>query len=305
MGSDADDHLRHAILSTLLYADLFDYPLTAEEIHRYLIGQSAPLDVVVGALRDDPRLDAWVERTDGWYHLAGRARLVELRHERAEASERLWAVARRYGAIIGRLPFVHLVGVTGALAMDNARPDDDVDLFLLVQPGRLWLCRLLVLAIVRAAALRGWEICPNYLLVTDRLALSERNLYTAHEVVQMVPLHGASWYRAFLEANHWVDAFLPNVELIASTSAKPREPSRRFWLTRLAAAVLGAPMFDRVERWEMQRKVRRLTARAQRQGGNVAFSAEECRGHFAAHDQRALVAFNERIAEYEERLART
>src|SRR2546422_753264 len=85
-----------------------------------------------------------------------------------------------------RLPFVRLVAVTGALAMNNARAGDDIDLFILAQPGRLWLCRLLVLGVVKLAARRGHTLCPNFLLSTGRLRLSERNLFTAHEVVQMV-----------------------------------------------------------------------------------------------------------------------
>jgi hypothetical protein len=48
----------------------------------------------------------------------------------------------------------------------------------------------------------------------------------------------------------------------------------------------------------MRRKVRRLSRRLEREGGSVAFSPDECRGHFAAHDARILAAYRQRLAEY-------
>jgi hypothetical protein len=60
--------------------------------------------------------------------------------------------------------------------------------------------------------------------------------------------------------------------------------------------MLSTRLFDPFERWEMARKVRRLRARQEREGGSVAFSVHECRGHFAAHDARILAIYSERVA---------
>ncbi len=290
--------LRGAILRALLYADLFDFPLTGSEIQRYLIGEATAASSVDATLDGDVTLRRHVERTGEWYHLAGRSQLAEVRRQRTDVSARLWPVARHYAAGIAQLPFVRLVGVTGALAMNNARPGDDIDLFVLAQPGRLWLCRLLVLVAVKLAARRGHRLCPNFLLSTDHLRLSERNLFAAHEVVQMVPLEPGRWYGAFIEANGWVRGFLPN----ALPGAWPthRASRRMSGRSRVAGAILSTPLLDPVERWEMRRKVRRLTARLEREGGSVAFSAHECRGHFAAHDARVLAAYRARLAQYAE-----
>jgi hypothetical protein len=282
--------LRRAVLSTLVYADLFDYPMTDSEIQRYLIGEAATTTGVTELLDGDAGLRWHVDRTGDWVHLAGRSHLAKVRRERAAVSADLWPIARHYGARIARLPFVRLVGVTGALAMNNAAVDDDIDLFTLVQPGRLWLCRLF----------RGIELCPNFLLSTDYLRLSERNLFTAHEVSQMVPLTRTPWYDAFLDANGWVRDYLPNAfskESTAEATLDGRSAGRA--ITR----VLSGRLFDPVERWERERKVRRLAARHQREGGSVAFSAHECRGHFAAHDARILAAYRERLAEYAQALS--
>jgi hypothetical protein len=292
--------LRRAVLSTLIYADLFDYPMTDSEIQRYLIGDAATTTGVTALLDGDAGFRRHVDRTGGWVHLAGRSHLVKVRRERAAVSADLWPIARHYGARIARLPFVRLVGVTGALAMNNAAVDDDIDLFILVQPGRLWLCRLLILAIVRLAARRGTTLCPNFLLSTDYLRLSERNLFTAHEIAQMVPLTRTAWYDAFLDANGWVRDFLPNAFADECTGEGPLNPRSA---KRVVTHLLATRLFDPLERWEMERKVRRLRARQEREGGSVAFSAHECRGHFAAHDARILAAYRERLAEYAQALS--
>ena len=292
----AGEALRRAILSTLIYADLFDDALTRDEIHRYLIGEEASAAAVAEMLDRDAELRFHLARTEGRFHLNGRPQRAAIRRGRSAASTELWPVAKRYGARIARLPFVRLVGVTGALAMSNARPDDDIDLFILAQPGRLWLCRLLVLAVVKLAARRGYVLCPNFILSTDRLRLSERNLFTAHEVVQMVPLERNHWYRAFIEANAWVADFLPNAFVGQTAEAAPG--SVRRIPARLVAGLLSAQVFNPLERWEMRRKVRRLSRRLEREGGSVAFSENECRGHFAAHDTRILAAYRQRLAQH-------
>src|SRR5260370_14168322 len=289
------DALRRSLLVTLIYADLFDHALPRDELHRYLIGQAASAAAVAAMLDNDAELRFRIAETDDRFCLNGRRHLATIRRKRAAASAELWPVAKRYGARIGRLPFVRLVGVTGALAMNNARPVDDIDLFILVQPGRLWLCRLLVLGVVKLAARGGYVVCPNFLLSTDHRWLSERNLFTAHEVVQMVPLERNPWYRAFIEANGWVADFLPNA--FAGQAAETGPGSVRPMPARLVAGLLSAPVFDPLERWEMRRKVRRLSRPLDRAGGSVAFSEDECRGHFAAHDARILAAYRQRLAE--------
>ena len=294
--TSSGEALRRAILVTLIYADLFDHALTRDEIHRYLIGHAVSAAAAVAILDDDAELRFHIAQTEGRFHLNGRPHFADIRRERVAASADLWPVAKRYGARIARLPFVRLVGVTGALAMNNARPDDDIDLFILAQPGRLWLCRLLVLGMVKLAARRGYVLCPNFLLSTGHLRLSERNLFTAHEVVQMVPLERNHWYRAFIEANSWVADFLPNA--FAGVTAEARRASFRPMPARLVAGLLSARVFDPLERWEMRRKVRRLNRRLEHEGGSVAFSPDECRGHFAAHDAHVLAAYRQRLAEY-------
>jgi hypothetical protein len=71
---------------------------------------------------------------------------------------------------------------------------------------------------------------------------------------------------------------------------------------RIGGGILSTRLFDPLERWEMDRKVRRLSARLEQEGGDTAFSADVCRGHFATHDVRILTAYRARCAAYRKTL---
>jgi hypothetical protein len=303
-----------AALQTVAYSDIFDYPLTAAEIHRYLVGVRASWRTVHSVLDPDGPLSGLLVSHKGYFLIPGREETVDTRLQRREVAASMWPRARQYGEAIGRLPFVRMVAVTGALAMDNVDPGTDIDYIVVTAPGRLWLCRALVVTMVRLAAQRGDIICPNYFLSEQALPLGEPNIFTAHELVQMIPIAGVETYRRMCRLNSWAAWFLPN-----AFDAPRRVDSYRgngfssdtddglaeqpfYW--GMAEAALRTPFGSRLERWEMARKVRKLSQQlperagvggAERSRTEVNFSADKCKGHFDSHRQRTLEAFSERL----------
>ena len=69
--------LEEAILHTVDYADLFDYPLTAQQIHRYLTGCLAPVELVEQRLAEDSTTRSRLEPVPIWV-LDGRKHLSSL-----------------------------------------------------------------------------------------------------------------------------------------------------------------------------------------------------------------------------------
>jgi hypothetical protein len=290
--------LRHAVRCTLIYSDLFEYPLSAAEVHRYLIGVSAPAEAVLESLRAEAA-EGFLEERDGVYFLAGRDAVLTTRQQRTAVARRRWPQARRYGGLIARLPFVRMVAVTGSLAMDNADLDEDIDYLIVTEPGRLWLTRALVIAVVRlAAAVSRVTLCPNYLVTLRHPELGPSDFFSAHEFAQMRPLAGAAAFRLVLRHNSWVAGYLPNafVPLVADAQGIPdAQPGQA---RADIEGILGGRRADRLEAWERDRKTARLLRRAEREGGRVAFTADECRGHFGGHELRIAAAYRERLARY-------
>jgi hypothetical protein len=285
--------LDEAIVKTVTYSDVFSYPLTVQEIHRYLTGVATTVEAVERSVRElsaSGRL-ACVEE---YYALPGREGTVETRRRRAAISERLWEKAISYGHTIARLPFVRMVAVTGALSVDNSEDDDDLDYLIITEPGRLWTCRACVLALVRLAARRGDVVCPNYFLSERALVMRETSLYTAREMIQMVPLAGFDLYRRMLELNPWVGDYLPNAGVWARPTGAPPE---RSGVTAAAEGLLRTPVGGWLEGWEMRRKLRKLGAQsaASLNPAESDFGPDWCKGHFNSHGQRTIAAMGNRL----------
>ncbi len=178
--------LENAILQTLAYSDIFDYPLTIDELHRFLGAPSSMDDVEqCAAMMKD------ISFKDGYYFLAGRDEIVELRQSREAVSRKVFERAMFYGRILGALPFVRMVALTGSLAMLNLSKNPDMDFMLVAKHGRVWTARAFAILLGKIARLFGDTICPNLIISERALEWPLHDLYSARELCQMIPITGA------------------------------------------------------------------------------------------------------------------
>lgn len=294
-----------AIVYTVLYGDIFNFPMTPHEIHHFLIGKNAEFSEVEQALKSPSGwLATYIERYEQdaviYFALPGRGIEVFPSRQRCEeASSHLWKKGCRYGIWLGRLPFVRMVALTGALAMRNARTrQDDLDYLLVVKEGRVWLARLFAVALVRLCKLWHVKLCPNYVLSETRLAQEEKSLFMAHEITQMVPLVGFELYAEMRRANEWVAESLPNAEGTFYAQEKdgaPRHITRG--IQRTIEFLLGGALGNRLEKWEHARKLRKLQPQAQ-VSQDAHLSAEAVKGHFMDYSRYTFEQFQQRLAEF-------
>jgi hypothetical protein len=279
--------LEMAVLECILYSDLFDFPLTPDEVWRWLPTE-ATKDEVDRVLAGEG-LARYLISVPPYVALRGREHLIPLRERRSHSSAVLKRTAERYARWIARLPFVRMVALSGSLAVDNSDDGDDLDYLIVVAPGRVWLTRTLTMAVVRIAGVRGATVCPNYLLSEANLALTSQDLYTAHELLQMRPLTGHAVYGRMLTANPWWRDYLPN-------AAPPVAPAREASLSpvrRAIEALLLTRPFDLLEAWIMRRKGAEL--RRQAQSDEAVFDETMCKGHFEGWRERSRRSLKERV----------
>ncbi len=289
---------RRAVLRALAYSDLFDYAPDRADLYYVLElpGISyAHFEQALEALQREGKIIF-----DGEHcMLAGRENLSAIWRRRQQHSAQKWRAARRYIRLIRCLPFIRMVAVTGTLAAQSAEAADDIDLFLITAPGRVWLARALTILIVRLAARFGITLCPNYLIASDALDLPERNLYAARELVQMQPLYGAAWYHQLRACNHWTLEYLPNAQIGAFPIVLPLDhlPLAARLLKRLGERLLAGKLGAALDHREMQHKVRKLLQeRTPVAPEEASFSPAQCKGHFEGHAARILRRFQERVA---------
>ncbi len=258
--------LERAILLTVLYADVFDYPLTEDELYCRLVSVASDWAAFEHALSAlvGPHLKA----TEGYLTWLGREHLVPVRNRRRQAAGGLWASAHRYARWLARVPFVRMVAVSGSLAVRNAEDNGDIDLFCITTPNRLWLARTFIVPLSkltrRLPRLFPLILCPNYILTLSALDIEDRNLFTAHEVAQAVPLWGGDVYDCFLQTNRWVHDFLPHTRL-EDRLHEVYEPARP-WFTRWAERLLRGRLGDTLDRLMHRLFVTFYRKRAERAG---------------------------------------
>lgn len=241
--------LKQSILRAVLYADCFDYALTAAQINKYLIGKhDYSLDKQRGALSE---LVAAKKLTilEDLYCLSGREKLLLKRKTATRVSATKVEIARKQTKIMTFLPWVDGIWITGNVAVTNARDQDDIDLLVITKNSYVWLTRLILLiffgAIGRLRLRRHAQhsvknkLCLNMYLDASALAMPhhKQNLYTAHEVAQVLPLFNRdAAYERFLAANSWILDYLPHVEGIEKCGHAPTNPSKSAhvarWLNR-------------------------------------------------------------------------
>jgi hypothetical protein len=289
---------RLAVLRALAYSDIFDYAPDRSALYHLLEYPGIPRAHFEQALREMEKEGAII--SDGEHcMLAGREALSAIWRRRQQHSTLKWQAARRYTSLIRCLPFIRMVAITGTLAVQSAEAPDDIDLFLITTPGRVWLARALIVAVVRLAALFGVTLCPNYLIATDALELADHNLYSARELVQMQPLYGAAWYQQLRRCNRWTLDYLPNAEIETPPALLPldRLPYTARLFKWLGEHMLAGTPGTALDHWEMHRKVRKLLQkRTPLALEETSFSPEQCKGHFEGHAARILRLFHERVA---------
>jgi|SRR5581483_3470503 len=213
--------LRAAILKTVSYSDIFDYPLTLEEIFRFLVSSK---DVKIPDLKKAIKSIQKLQRAKGFYFLTGRKKIVNERLVKEKISKNKLQIAKKISSLLFAIPTVQLIGVSGGLAMQNCNKEDDIDLFVISKKNTLWSTRLFILLLLQIFGLRrkrnekesANKFCINMLLDENDLVLSKKrqNIYGAHEVVQLLPLfERKNTYNRFIIANNWIFSYFPNTKL--------------------------------------------------------------------------------------------
>lgn len=212
--------MEKAILKTLIYADIFDYPLNTYELHRWLIGKKLTLRQVEKTV-NQLRLESRLQVKGKYYFLSKREKLVGIRNRRGKQSKIYLRKVKIVSQFLKLIPWIKLVGISGGLAMGNAGKSDDIDLFIIIGKNRLWMSRILALGIISLLGQRrkkgekgrkiAGKLCINILLEEDRLEQKNKDIFTAHEVLQMEVLwQRGEIYSKYLTENDWVFKFLPN-----------------------------------------------------------------------------------------------
>ncbi len=193
---------------SVAYHNLFDYPLTPNELMKWKSNKEMIL------------VSPGVEYKNGYFFLKGNSGSTYKRILRSRVSAKKLEIAKKTSKILSILPGILLIAVTGSLAMQNSDDESDIDLMLVTKKGSLWTTRLFVYLLIGLFGIpkrspmdkvQKDKLCLNMWLDENDMIWRKHNVYSAHEIAQIVPLINKNHtYEKFLLKNRWVLSYWPN-----------------------------------------------------------------------------------------------
>ena len=290
--------LERAFLQSVLYASLFDYPLTLAQLREGLIGERADELTLTRCYATSDLLQTTVECAGGYYFPRGRSDLIGTRNRREAESQQLLESLAAPVAFVQAMPFVRMVALSGSLAHRNADREADLDLFLVTKRGRVWSVTLTALIVAR---LLGWrrQLCLNYVVSERTLLVGPADLFCANQIVHLQPITGHDVYRAFLESNRFVERFYPNFRPKAVSPSRQRRSAFRR-IVEFALDWTIAPFYERLCRLVYGRHLRRR-AHTWRSRDQVRLETECLKLHTTSHRREVMERFERAVEEAIER----
>lgn len=220
--SDQNQNLEKAIISTVVFFDIFDYPLTLVEIHKWLYKADKKYQLydIIEILKSE-NLKIKIFSESGFYFLVGRKDLIQTRLERYQLAEKKFKIALKAAAWIRWLTFVKMIAVCNNAGYNNASAKSDIDFFIVVKEGRLWFSRAIITLVVSLLGVRRHNkkitnrVCLSFYISSRNLDLSNIVLkptdpYFIFWLATLAPIYNQGEYQKFLQSNRSLLNCLPN-----------------------------------------------------------------------------------------------
>lgn len=281
-----------AIARSVVYAALFDYPLTLDELHRTLMESDLTPSEILTTYCRSALLPLVVEHRDGFFFPAGRFALVAERRVREARSRVFLDRHRRLLQLVCAVPFTRMVALSGSIAHLNLERDGDLDLFIVTRGAHVWSVTLFVVLIAKLLHRRR-VVCANFVLADSHLELEQQDVFTANQVIHLKPLVGGDLLPAFLDANPFVAQFYPNAGT-PPAAGFAFEPDRRLERVKAALEIALARPSRTVEsacrrayRWYLRRR-----SASWRSPEQVRLQADYLKLHTQSHRHAVLNRFD-------------
>jgi hypothetical protein len=257
-----------AIARSVLFASLFDYPLTLAELRQTLIESTQTPTAILTTLRRSERLRDVIDSEDGFFFPRGRSDLIQTRRRRESQSRAFIQCHQRFLRLAGALPYVRFIALSGSVAHLNLDGDGDLDLFVITRGRHAWSVTVALVVLAKLMRRRR-VVCANFVMADSRLEVDEQDLFSASQLLHLRPIYGHEAFQELLAANGFVYQYYPNAYVSRQAGVRAmRGPSLgKRTVEKLCASaawvVEGVCRFAyrkylraRADRWESPEQVR-------------------------------------------------
>ncbi|MBI1182783.1 hypothetical protein GC194_00830 [bacterium] len=266
---EMDKEQQH-IVNVFHYFDYFSHALSADEIHGFC-NEHCNKTAVVSHLDDLLRSGVICEKA-GYYAFTKNRHIIDERLKYLKLNQKMFRYAGRMSLLLRLIPYVRGIAVSGSLSKWGARPESDIDFFIITAPDRVWTVKALAILMKKIFFFNSHKfLCVNYLLATDALELEKKNRYQAMEAITLKPLFGSKVFMRFFAQNNWISHFFPNAAF--PKCAKPTD--NIFLIQRLGEWILRGIMGEKVEQMARNEFKKHCFKKSVQHNGRYTFRKNE------------------------------
>ncbi|MBT3349326.1 nucleotidyltransferase domain-containing protein [bacterium] len=143
--------------------------------------------------------------------------------------------AKIWSKILGKLPGVRAIFLSGSVAANTGNENSDIDFFVVTKSGKIWTARFFIFLILKISGelakphRHARKICPNHFIAEHALEIAEKDAYAANLFSKNRPLHDPQKiFENFVAANSWVEKFGEKFEISGAEKKIERKNSESF-----------------------------------------------------------------------------
>ena len=210
--------IQKEILKTLLYFDVFSYPLTSHEIYENTAVLTTH-ETIEHELRTLLSIGI-VKQSRNFYSTSDSIIVnTERRLEGNKQAKKMLVKANEISKKIFNFPFVSGVCISGGLSKNYFDANSDFDFFIITKPNRLWISRTLYILLFKLFSKEKQKLyCLNYFISEADLTINDQNLFVATELAYLIPTVNHPLYQKLLQNNFWYKEYLMNKNDVGSIS---------------------------------------------------------------------------------------
>jgi len=294
--------LSKSILNTLLYYDIFSYPLTPDEIYIGLNTNHVSSEEVKKEL-ESLCSDGLLFSKENFFMLKNDEELISKRLKGNLLAEKKLHTAFRMSGIISQFPFVRSILLSGSISKGYMEYDSDIDFFIITHPDRVWLTKLLLMLFKKIFLLNSKKnFCINYFIDTEKLEIDEKNIFTAMELTTLIPTYGSKLYDELYDKNIWIKDFYPNFPKRNSAVKNKKAGIIKTAVEKIFGGKLGDQLDDYSMRF-FKKYIERKYKDFDPEEFGLAFkmTKKESKHHPKFFQKRVLEELREKIKSFEEK----
>jgi hypothetical protein len=283
------------ILKVLIYFDIFQYPLTENEIYERT---TLTIDEVRAGL------EYWQTKekvflVEGYFTLHNDNTFVNLRKKRNKLATKYHSKAQFISKIVSKFPFIRGIFLSGSISKNCMDENSDIDFFIITAPNRLWIARLFCYLFQKIFLLNSSKyFCYNYIIDNKHLKFDDHSYFIAIEIMSLIPLYGKDSYHAIHQQNTWIKKLFPN--FVAQTPT--HLPSKNF-IQNCLEKIFDNHLGDHLDSWLLKKAIEKNQKRHSSKiltnpRFYLNFQKHIAKAHTSDNYPNTLMIFQKKMEEY-------